>query len=175
VLPGDAVYTVRVFPDGSASQVTCAISDSHFSCPLGDLASGATATATVAVTPYRSGTFTASAAVSSGVTDPNTANDAASVDAEVALVCTITGTSGADTLTGTDGIDVICAKAGDDKVAALDGEDTVMGGPGADTLGGGEGDDLLKGGPGPDQLKGGPGTDTCEGGGGENTFLACES
>jgi uncharacterized repeat protein (TIGR01451 family) len=172
----EGTLPANVVPSATTAAATgCTITGSDFICAIGDLANGASAEVTFSATPYRSGTFTAAATVSSSGTDPNAANDSASVAAEVALVCTISGTPGDDSLSGTEGIDVICAKAGDDTVSALGGNDVVMGGPGSDSLGGGEGDDLLKGGRNDDALDGGPGTDTCEGGGGENTFLACES
>jgi predicted outer membrane repeat protein len=70
----------------------------------------------------------------------------------VAVVCTMTGTPGADVLVGGPGVDVLCG---------LGGRDVLIGGPGADHLIGGDGPDLLVGGPGVDVLNGGDGLDLC--------------
>jgi uncharacterized delta-60 repeat protein len=108
-------------------------------------------------------------------------------------VCTITGTSGADTLTGTSGDDVICGLAGDDTIKTSAGNDVLWGGEGRDTVdfsaaGGpisadleagtaiGDGSDLLYdderlvGSAYSDTLVGSSGSDDLWGGGGNDTL-----
>ncbi|HEX2031901.1 MAG TPA: M14 family zinc carboxypeptidase [Actinomycetota bacterium] len=108
------------------------------------------------------------------------------------VVCTITGTDGADQLRGTPAADVICGGDGNDTILGAGGDDLLIGGPGNDSLNGGagnddvqgsegddtlrgaEGDDTLAGGPGFDTLDGGPGTDACDPGEGGGRSRNCE-
>jgi Ca2+-binding RTX toxin-like protein len=71
------------------------------------------------------------------------------------ILCTIKGTSGANTLTGTGGNDVICGMGGNDTISGVGGADTLFGGTGNDTINGGSGNDVIVGGPGSDTLNGG--------------------
>lgn len=59
------------------TQGTCTVSGSAVSCALGDLASGATASIAVNVTPTTIGTVALTANVTSGVPDPQLANNSA--------------------------------------------------------------------------------------------------
>ena len=63
------------FVSATTSQGSCT---GTLTCSLGSLASGATATVTVTIRPYRNGTFTNAATVS-GIGDPDAANNTASV------------------------------------------------------------------------------------------------
>ena len=75
------------------------------------------------------------------------------------IVCTIKGTTKADTLSGTPGADTICAGRGNDTVYGGGGKDVIKGGNGADTLHGQGGDDRVVGEKGSDRLFGGEGDD----------------
>lgn len=75
------------------------------------------------------------------------------------IVCTIKGTTKADTLSGTPDADTICAGRGNDTVYGAGGKDVIKGGDGADTLYGQRGDDLVVGNKGSDRLFGGEGDD----------------
>lgn len=66
------------------------------------------------------------------------------------VVCTVAGTSGADTLQGTAGDDVLCGRGGRDTLIGKGGNDILFGEDGADSLQGGGGEDLLLGGSGKD-------------------------
>jgi uncharacterized repeat protein (TIGR01451 family) len=70
----DALPSGATFVSASAG---CSPSSGTVTCNLGDIASGAGATITIVVRPTGSGTINNSASVSSGVFDPNTANNAA--------------------------------------------------------------------------------------------------
>jgi uncharacterized protein (TIGR03437 family) len=82
------IFLLDTLPDGvtlvsaSASQGTCAGSAS-INCQLGALANGASATVTIVVRPPQPGAITNLARVSSYETDPNGANDTASVSTQV--------------------------------------------------------------------------------------------
>lgn len=158
----------------TASQGACVVSSTgELSCDLGPLASGASADVELALTPYREGDVAVPATVTGAPTDPDPSDDAVTLHAAVATVCTIVGTPGDDELVGTDGIDVVCAGGGADVVLGMGGNDILRGGPGRDTLRGGDGDDLVLGIGGADQLYGGPGTDTCDAVGADFT-AGCE-
>lgn len=143
----------------TATQGTCTTA---VSCALGTLAPGASATVTVVAEPRATGTLTERAAVTATQSDPDSADNTATVTTTVnnARGCTRIGTSGNDTLTGTFGTDVICSLGGDDTVGAGSANDTVHGGFGNDRLDGGTGNDTLNGGPGNDNLIGGYGNDS---------------
>ena len=66
----------------SASQGSCS-GTTTVACSLGTVANGASATVTVTVKAATAGTATNKASVSSGVTDPNTANNSASVSVTI--------------------------------------------------------------------------------------------
>jgi uncharacterized repeat protein (TIGR01451 family) len=70
----DALPPAVTFASSSASQGTCSGTDT-VTCNLGTINNGGGATVTIVVTPTASGTFTNTASVTSGVTDPNTANN----------------------------------------------------------------------------------------------------
>ncbi len=82
--PALAVQTVDTLPatatlqSANPSQGTCSSASTSVTCQLGPLASGASATITIVVTPTTVGTITNSAAVSSSASDPNPANNQAS-------------------------------------------------------------------------------------------------
>jgi acetyl esterase/lipase len=81
---------------------------------------------------------------------------------QVAVGCTLIGTSGRDVLVGTRGDDVICGLGGRDVLVGQAGHDRIFGGAGADILVGGPGSDLLVGGSDRDLAVGGPGHDSCD-------------
>jgi Ca2+-binding RTX toxin-like protein len=89
-------------------------------------------------------------------------------------LCSIKGTSGANTLNGTAKSELICALGGNDTVDGKGGLDIVLGGKGNDVLKGGDGNDVLVGGPGNDPLNGGRGSDLCVQGPGTGAKTACE-
>ncbi|MES5818732.1 calcium-binding protein [Streptomyces sp. RG80] len=131
------------------------------SCSLGTLAPAETVTVKVVAEPRATGTLTERASVTGGQSDPNAANNTATVTTTVnnARGCTRIGTSGNDTLTGTYGTDVICGLGGDDTINASYGTDTAYGDFGNDRVDGGFNDDTLYGGPGNDNVIGNYGND----------------
>jgi uncharacterized repeat protein (TIGR01451 family) len=74
VVVTDTLPLTVTFASSSASQGTCS-GNNVITCNLGTINNGAIATVTIVVTPTASGTFTNTASVTSGVTDPNTANN----------------------------------------------------------------------------------------------------
>ena len=150
-------------------------------CSLGTLASGASATVTIAVEPLEPGSLTNTATVA-GTPDPAgaTANNTAAVTtvavgaAPGARGCTVTGTSGDDVLAGTDEDDVICGLSGNDRIFGGEGDDVLYGDAGDDTLIAGDGDDRLEGGAGNDRLYGGEGKDVGLGGAGNDRVVGDE-
>jgi Ca2+-binding RTX toxin-like protein len=83
-------------------------------------------------------------------------------DRDIAVGCTIVGTTGDDRLIGTTGDDIICGLGGDDVLKGRSGNDQLAGGSGDDRLWGGRGSDLLIGGSGRDHANGQQGRDTCD-------------
>ena len=168
------------------SQGTCGQQGNQpVSCSLGTVASGATATVQIVVTPKKPGTITNTASVTSDVADPNMANNSATTTTTVSpagggatcanKAATIVGTEGNDSLAGTEKKDVIVGLGGDDLITGLggkdllcgaDGNDTVKGQADGDVIDGGNGDDATKGGGGDDRVGGGSGNDRLGGGGG---------
>ncbi len=80
VVVTDTLPLTVTFASASASQGSCS-GLSTVTCDLGAINNGATATVTLVVTTTASGTFTNTAIVTSGVTDPNTANNSAAASA----------------------------------------------------------------------------------------------
>jgi uncharacterized repeat protein (TIGR01451 family) len=66
------------YVSASASQGSCSRSSRTITCNLGTLASGANATVTIVVKPTRTGSWTNTASVSGGQSDPSTGNNSAS-------------------------------------------------------------------------------------------------
>jgi acetyl esterase/lipase len=81
---------------------------------------------------------------------------------DVAVGCTVVGTSADDHLIGTRGDDVICGLGGDDVLEGRSGDDRLYGGTGHDRLRGGRGSDVLVGGSGRDRADGQQGHDICD-------------
>lgn len=107
-------------------------------------------------------------------------SDAVDVSVDDSVVCTVTGTSGADVLFGTRSADVICGLGGGDIIFALGGDDVVITGDADDVvfLGAGNdvadvggGDDLVWGSGGSDEIRGGAGADTLLGGRGADAIF----
>jgi uncharacterized repeat protein (TIGR01451 family) len=162
------------------TQGSCDTQGKKVTCALGTLASGATATVTIVVTPKNAGTITNTAAVESTEPDPQSANNQATAQTTVqeapkpgkppkgpscrTATPTIVGTEGDDTLVGTERGDVIFALGGNDSVAGLGGSDLICGGSGNDALRGQASGDTVKGGSGNDNVKGGGGNDKLGGG-----------
>jgi uncharacterized repeat protein (TIGR01451 family) len=79
--PATGVIVTDTLPGGvtfgsaSASQGSCSQTAGTVTCPLGDLANGATATVRITVTPTATGTLTNTASVHGNEADPNGAND----------------------------------------------------------------------------------------------------
>jgi len=78
-------------------------------------------------------------------------------------VCTVLGTSGADTLVGTSGADLLCGLGGSDTMQGAGGNDVVFGGAGKDVVRGGAGDDVVNGGTQVDSIFGGDDNDQLNG------------
>jgi uncharacterized repeat protein (TIGR01451 family) len=172
------------FDAAGASQGACDRQGRRVSCELGALASGATATVAIQVTPRKPGTLSNAAEVKTADTDPQTENDRAvettTVVDEYAEVpsCggkrpTIVGTAGDDELVGTEKRDVIVGLSGNDSIEGIGGKDVLCGFGGVDTIKGhgdndrirgGGGDDVLRGGGRNDSLRGGTGADLLRGG-----------
>ncbi|MGW2205231.1 calcium-binding protein [Streptomyces sp. NPDC001774] len=142
----------------------CTVNPTTMTCPLGNLAPGASATVTVVAEPRTTGTLTDWVATAAVESDPvpgnNNANAATTVNN--ARGCTIIGTSNYETLNGTFGNDVICALSGSDTVNGGGGNDTVYAGPGNDLVNGGNGTDRLIGQSGNDRLNGDAGNDNLD-------------
>ena len=66
------------FVSATPSQGTCTQSAGTVTCPLGTIANGASASVQINVTPQSTGSITNQASASSGVSDPNSANNTAS-------------------------------------------------------------------------------------------------
>jgi uncharacterized repeat protein (TIGR01451 family) len=154
----------------------CAIQGKKVTCELGTLASAASATVTIQVTPKKAGPITNEAEVESEVEDPQPANNrdaentavTAAPGAPKGATCkkkpaTIEGTDAGETLTGTEGKDVILARGGDDQINAGGGKDLVCAGDGNDLTRSGGGNDFAKGQAGSDKAKGQGGGDTLKG------------
>jgi uncharacterized repeat protein (TIGR01451 family) len=75
------------FVSASASQGSCS-GTANVTCNLGQLTSGATGAVTFVVRPSAAGNLTASASVTSAVTDPNPSNNSASASATIAAPAT---------------------------------------------------------------------------------------
>ena len=142
-------------------------------CNLGTLASGGTATMTIAVTAAKSGKVSNTATVTSDVTDPQPANNSDTETTNVLAApkgatcanrkATIVGTPGNDLLVGTAGGDVIQALGGDDRIISGGGKDLVCAQGGADIVNAGARPDLVRAGPGSDLVKGRGGGDELRG------------
>ncbi|MEU9994740.1 calcium-binding protein [Streptomyces sp. NPDC050848] len=142
----------------------CTVNPTTMTCPLGNLAPGASATITVVAEPRATGTLTDWVATAAVEADPVPANNNANAATTVnnARGCTIIGTSNFETLNGTFGNDVICALSGHDTVNGGGGNDTVYAGPGNDLVNGGNGADRLIGQSGNDRLNGDAGNDNLD-------------
>jgi Ca2+-binding RTX toxin-like protein len=130
-------------------------------CQLGTLEANASVQVRLAVRASAAGEQRISASLSSGETDANSADNAASLAVQVAppasapTVSTpararatqradrLVGTAAADTLRGLGGADTILGLAGNDLLEGGTGNDTVVGGRGRDVLLGGAGNDVL--------------------------------
>jgi uncharacterized repeat protein (TIGR01451 family) len=167
-LPGQ-VDPVSAEPSGN-----CDIQGKKVNCELGTLASGASATVTIEVTPKKAGLITNEAEVESEVEDLQTANNRDTVNTSVTegapggatckkQAATIEGTDAGETLTGTEGKDVILARGGDDQINAGSEKDLVCAGDGNDLTRSGGGNDFAKGQGGSDTAKGQGGGDTLKG------------
>jgi uncharacterized repeat protein (TIGR01451 family) len=163
------------FVSSTPSQGSCSGSK-KVTCALGTIASGASATVEIKVTPKSTGQLVNSVTVSATEPDPLSANN---TDTETTTVieppppptcggqeATILGTEGDDQLTGTAKKDVFVALGGNDVILGLGGDDLVCGAAGNDTVKGAAGNDAIRGGGGNDVLKGGDGNDALRGGGG---------
>jgi uncharacterized repeat protein (TIGR01451 family) len=177
----------------TASQGSCDIQGKKVTCELGTLASGASATVTIQVSPKQDGQLVNEASVESDVADPQTANnqdtETTTVTAGGAASCkkkaaTIVGTNAGETLTGTPKRDVILALGGDDQISgdakgdlicAGDGNDFVRAGSDNDRVAGNAGKDKIKGQSGNDELKGNAGKDGLRGNAGDDLLAGGKS
>lgn len=164
----DSVTVTDTLPAGmsfASASAGCTNAGGTVTCAMGTLASGASASATIVVSPTAAGSYTNTATVSASQPDPTPGNNSSSASTSVTNPrgCTIVGTGGDDALSGTLGNDVICGLAGNDTMSGLDGDDTVYSGSGNDTANGNEGKDTLSGGSGNDSLNGGNAADTLQG------------
>jgi uncharacterized repeat protein (TIGR01451 family) len=163
----------RVDPVAANPSANCDIQGKKVDCGLGDIASGASATVTIQVTPKKAGQITNTASVDSAVTDPQGANNTDSASTTVTAAAggatckkkavTIPGTDAGETLTGTDGKDVILAGGGDDQINAGGDKDLICAGDGNDEIRAGGGNDFAKGQAGRDKASGQGGGDTLRG------------
>ena len=78
VIVSDTLPLTVTFASSSPSQGTCG-GINVITCSLGAVTNGGSVTVTIVVTPTASGPFTNTASVTSGVTDPNMANNSATV------------------------------------------------------------------------------------------------
>ena len=92
----DNLPTGVAFVSATTSQGTCMQASGTVTCNLGNLASGATATVTIVVTPTTGGTITNTANVAGNETDPNLTNNSASASTTVVLVVPIDIKPGSD-------------------------------------------------------------------------------
>jgi uncharacterized repeat protein (TIGR01451 family) len=156
VFAGTAVYA-----SASPSQGSCSRTGTTVSCSLGTLASGASTTIVVTVTPINTTTMSNTASVTSGAPDPVSSNNQLVSSTPIqGTNCTMVGTQGNDTLSGGNAADVICGLGGLDSLNGNGNGDLLIGGSGNDGLHGGAGDDQLFGGLGGDQHDGASGSDT---------------
>jgi hypothetical protein len=146
-------------PDGLAPMAihqgpwSC-VMDPTVVCVLGTLPAGATAEVGVVVAAVRPGSLPVTATVSQAATDPDPANDTATINVETSgRPCVGVGSAGPDTLR---------ARARGTVACGLRGDDVILGGDGRQVLFGGAGRDALVGGRGRDRLDGGPGRDACD-------------
>jgi uncharacterized repeat protein (TIGR01451 family) len=169
----DAMPGGLQFVSGAVGGVACT-GTATVLCPVGTLASGASATVAILAVTTEPGVHTNTVAVSGDQPDPAAANNVASLttrvpvpvvrDPQRADACTQRGTPGDDVLRGTAGVDILCGMGGNDVLIGAGGKDKLLGGAGNDRLLGGAGDDVLKGGNGADELLGGAGKDRLDGG-----------
>ena len=165
------------FVSAAPSQGTpCDRTGSTVTCNLGNMAAGATATATIVIQPKKTGTISNTAVVASTPPDINAANNQETESTtvvskgqgknKVQASCatpTMSGTAGDDVITGTERADVIATFGGNDQVFALGGKDLVCTGAGSDLVLGGNGGDTVKGGTFADRLIGNAGGDLLKG------------
>lgn len=140
----------------------CTPAGSDLTCSLPSLPSGGQSSVIVSVAPTKNDDFVVTASVSSGTSDPDPADNLASLPLDVIAPCTIEGTNGPERLKGTNGIDVICGRGGADELLGLDGSDILRGGPGNDELHASLGNDTVLGDGGADRIFGGQGNDVCD-------------
>lgn len=164
----DSVTVTDALPAGMdfvSASAGCSNSGGTVTCSMGTLASGASASATITVSPSAAGTYNNTATVSAAQPDPSAGNNSSSATTMVnnSRGCTLVGSAGDDAMSGTAGDDVICSRSGNDTVSALDGNDTVWAGSGNDTSSGNQGTDTLVGQSGNDGLLGGNGSDNLNG------------
>jgi uncharacterized repeat protein (TIGR01451 family) len=189
---GDVVVTDTLpsqvsYVSATPSAGTCQKAGSTITCDLGQVNSGASATATITVKAAKDGTASNSATLTSA-DDTNAANN---LDTETTVInkkpatpkpkkpkgkvsCatpTIVGTAGDDVLQGTAHSDVIVSFTGNDQVFAGGGNDLVCTDGGIDLVDGGPGKDFVNGGSGPDRLLGSDGGDTLKGKNGRDKLL----
>ena len=161
-----------------SQQGSCTNQGKKITCALGGLESTATTSVEVRVTPTRPDAYVSSATVSSLDTDPQPANNTATVTTTAiakpaAPTCggepaTVLGSGGDDQLVGTEKRDVIVALGGNDVVRGLGGNDLICTASGADTIRGEAGADVIRSGGGNDAIKGGDDNDLLRAGGGDD-------
>ena len=170
------------FIDARAPGGSCDRHSRRVICTFAELASGATATVTIRVTPTsdrESYSIVNFASVGKRKSDPVLANNVSREQTQVSnpppVICagrpaSIVGTDASDVLMGTEGPDVIAALNGDDDIIGLGGDDIVCGSGGRDVVAGSAGADSIKSGGGDDRLKGGEGDDRLQGKGGNDSL-----
>lgn len=119
------------------TQGSCGAMDaaSRISCPLGTLASGATAKIVLTVPQIRGREVFNTASVSSATPDPVSSNDTRTILRTVTgLSCTSWGTAAADVLSGGAADEVLCGFGGPDTLQGFGGDDHLNGGNGSDRV-----------------------------------------
>lgn len=143
------------FAPAADAKTSCTADGRTVTCAIGDLASGADATARIKVTTRAPGELTDRATIASDTSDPTSANDSDSETTRVLAArgpCSnlVTGTAKDDRLRGTARGDLMRGLAGGDRMRGLRGADCLHGNAGRDRLNGGRGPDVLAGGAGRD-------------------------
>ncbi len=136
----------------SASEGSCAVNGTAVTCDLGVVQRSGPRTILIVARAPQQGVLASSATVSSDLPDPNTADNASVVSAEVpaatpvvkACANAIKGTKKADRLRGTAKGDRISGLGGRDVLRGLGGADCLTGGKGKDRLIAGAGDDTIR-------------------------------
>ena len=173
----DALPGTVDFGSASASQGSCS-GTATVTCALGTIASGASATVTIRVTPTSDDDLSNTASADSTTGDPNEANNTDTEQTVVqpaptgptcdGLPATFVGDAGDDYFQGGPGVDVVVDPGGDNYLQTGGGNDHVCLGDGDDEIDTGDGDDFVDAGGGNNTIKTGNGSDAARSGTGND-------